>query len=238
MARYSLSADSFVCISADHAVFLDLRKDRYSALNPTAARALAGVVQGWPERENREEPATAGAERGEDVIRSLLTERLVTDDEMTGKPATPVHVNSATVTFMPSTTHSPRLDVVHLRNFVGAWLSATLMFRLLSLKTTVERARRRKASAYTSVTQFDLAKAYPLMMAYFILRPHFFNAANACLRDSLTVVEFLARYGLFPTWVFGVRMYPFAAHSWVQAGSVVLNDYVDHVNSFTPIMAI
>ena len=76
------------------------------------------------------------------------------------------------------------------------------------------------------------------MTAYFILRQNFFSVVDACLRDSMTVVEFLARYDMYPKWVFGVTMNPFTAHSWVQAGSIVINDSVDHVNRFTPILTI
>jgi hypothetical protein len=71
-----------------------------------------------------------------------------------------------------------------------------------------------------------------------VLRPNFFSEKDACLRDSLTFIEFLALYGMYPTWVFGVTMEPFAAHSWVQQGPMVLNDYIPRVTPFTPIMAI
>jgi Transglutaminase-like superfamily len=38
--------------------------------------------------------------------------------------------------------------------------------------------------------------------------------------------------------VFGVNADPFEAHCWVQAGSVVLNDTLGRVSSFTPIMSV
>jgi hypothetical protein len=59
-----------------------------------------------------------------------------------------------------------------------------------------------------------------------------------CLFDSLALIHFLAQYGLYPDWVFGVSADPFEAHCWVQAGQVVLNDTVERVSAFTPILTI
>ncbi len=59
-----------------------------------------------------------------------------------------------------------------------------------------------------------------------------------CLFDSLALVRFLSGYDLYPDWVFGVQEDPFRAHCWVQAGEVVLNDHLDNVAVYTPIMTV
>ncbi|GAD58270.1 hypothetical protein MBEBAB_0520 [Brevundimonas abyssalis TAR-001] len=38
--------------------------------------------------------------------------------------------------------------------------------------------------------------------------------------------------------VFGIKLVPFGAHCWVQAGETVLNDTVDNVSEYTPIMVV
>ena len=38
--------------------------------------------------------------------------------------------------------------------------------------------------------------------------------------------------------VIGVSLYPFAAHSWVQCGTALVNDRLDRVRHFTPILTI
>jgi len=60
---------------------------------------------------------------------------------------------------------------------------------------------------------------------------------GACLYRAVFLRTLLRRAGQDATWVFGVRTWPFAAHCWLQAGDVVLDDGVDRVRSFTPIMA-
>ncbi|MET0307850.1 MAG: lasso peptide biosynthesis B2 protein [Sphingomonas sp.] len=66
----------------------------------------------------------------------------------------------------------------------------------------------------------------------------FFPAMASCLPSSLFLLHLLHRHGLQARWVFGVRTYPFEAHCWVEHGEVVLNDSLEHVRWFTPIVAV
>lgn len=56
-----------------------------------------------------------------------------------------------------------------------------------------------------------------------------------CLPRSAMLIAFLRRRGLAADWVFGVRLWPFNAHCWVQAGDVCLNDDVERLWAYTPI---
>lgn len=59
---------------------------------------------------------------------------------------------------------------------------------------------------------------------------------EACLYRSFMLLRFLEEHGRDANWVFGVRTRPFEAHCWVQAGGVVLNDTLDHVVTYAPIL--
>lgn len=59
-----------------------------------------------------------------------------------------------------------------------------------------------------------------------------------CLFRSVMLQAYLRRRGLASTLVFGCQTWPFEAHCWVQCGDLVLDDGVDHVAGFTPLMAI
>src|SRR6185437_13771943 len=97
MARYLLSAHTYVCVASEYAVFLDLRKDRYSALEPADALALCGVVEGWSAGTApgvaRERITTSSCEEG--LVDALLEERLLTEDALNGKAAIPVPLDRA-----------------------------------------------------------------------------------------------------------------------------------------------
>jgi hypothetical protein len=58
---------------------------------------------------------------------------------------------------------------------------------------------------------------------------------SRCLPNSLALLHFLRRRNCSGQLVFGVRTHPFEAHCWVQTGTTVLNDTLDHVLWYTPI---
>ena len=49
------------------------------------------------------------------------------------------------------------------------------------------------------------------------------------------MLDFLRKRGLDADLVIGVRTYPFHAHCWLQAGSVVLNETLHDAAGHTPI---
>ena len=70
-----------------------------------------------------------------------------------------------------------------------------------------------------------------------------FNAARPlvpvtrnCLSDSLACLEFLLSRRAWADLVFGVKLSPFAAHAWVQTDDLILNDHVDYVSEYTPVL--
>lgn len=56
-----------------------------------------------------------------------------------------------------------------------------------------------------------------------------------CLVRSALLMRFLSRRGLEADWVFGVRLWPFMAHCWVQLDELCLNDDVERLAAYTPI---
>jgi Transglutaminase-like superfamily len=63
-------------------------------------------------------------------------------------------------------------------------------------------------------------------------------AQGECLFRSFMLLAFLRSKGFDATWVFGVRTWPFQAHCWLQVGEVVVDDAVDRISPFTPILGI
>jgi len=59
-----------------------------------------------------------------------------------------------------------------------------------------------------------------------------------CLYRSMLLLGYLRARGLSASWVFGVQTWPFEAHCWLQAGEVVLDDHLEHVCGFTPILVL
>lgn len=59
-----------------------------------------------------------------------------------------------------------------------------------------------------------------------------------CLMRSYHLRTFLRARGLDAMWVFGVRTWPFDAHCWLQAGETVLDEDLERLSAYQPIMAV
>jgi hypothetical protein len=64
------------------------------------------------------------------------------------------------------------------------------------------------------------------------------TAADRCLPRSIALAICLASSGDRSRIVIGVRTPPFGAHCWAQKGSVVLNDSLEEVRRFEPILVV
>lgn len=59
---------------------------------------------------------------------------------------------------------------------------------------------------------------------------------GVCLFRSGMLAAFLRALGHRPTWVFGVRTWPFQAHCWLQVDDVALDDEAERLCAFAPIL--
>lgn len=57
-----------------------------------------------------------------------------------------------------------------------------------------------------------------------------------CLLRSYHLRVFLRARGLDALWVFGVRTWPFDAHCWLQSGQTVLDEDLERLSAYQPIM--
>lgn len=64
------------------------------------------------------------------------------------------------------------------------------------------------------------------------------TAADRCLPRSIALAICLAARGVDVQLVIGVKIAPFGAHCWVQAGDEVLNETVEEVLRYEPIIAV
>jgi len=240
MKQYLLAKSTFMCETAGYAVFLDVKRDRYVALPPRQAALLKKLV-----RYSDGTSTFAGApysERAEmrdfvELARRLESEGLLVTQASQGKLLAPTELPVAKTSLRISSLPSEKVAFRYRWHFLVAWITAAAALRLMPLSWVIWRVRRRKRRSSPAVgsAEEDISR---LTTIFSVLRPRDFAAADACLRHSLTLIEFLSRYGIFPDWVFGVQIAPFAAHSWVQYKTTVLNDGVHHVRSFSPVMVV
>jgi Transglutaminase-like superfamily len=232
MARYALASHVFVCRDEESIVVLDLKRDRYFTLEAVKTAPLRSALAGWPATPLAEAPVDSAIVA---AAAPLLRQGWLLEESADSREATPVQPPGPRED-LEDPGVGEKLNLGTMWAFVAASVFAKFALRFWRFERVVQRVAQRRARHAT--TAFDIERARRLLDTFARMRVFLFSTRDECLHDSLAVLEFLARHGLFPSWVFGVRARPFAAHCWVQSDGVVLNDSVEHVKTYVPIMVV
>jgi len=218
MAQILRNGISF-CLIDGQAVFLDLPRDRYFRLPSSRNRAFVQLV----ERKTIPSDIVSFSADGEFMIEAIA------DD-----PPVPVEWPLPLRPCPARLEGEFRLGEVARALWVQRRAEVHIRSRpIAELLGTVQQFTRSLADA-------SLAPGTPcgrIVRAFEhgrLLR----TAANRCLPRSLGLNRALARKGCRSHIVLGVKLGPFAAHCWVQAGQDVLNDTVEEVARYTPILVV
>ena len=235
MPSYNLAVDAYVCFANRHIVFSDLRDDRYRCLSEENSSL---IVEAFPAfAKDTSQLAPAGCRRQNERLERLMT-ALASEDLVTtssdGRPFAPIEVPTPGVSLLNDTQRqASSAPSRHLARFIYAAAKASAKLRTQSIRITTARVGARRLRAEKGARPELL---HEFNSAFHRLRPSF-PRAYLCRFDSLALMDFLATNGCHPLWVFGVRCEPFGAHCWVQDGEYVLNETLEVVREYTPIMA-
>lgn len=87
--------------------------------------------------------------------------------------------------------------------------------------------------------QIDDQQLALLVRKFDWLRPFGFKKKDECFLYCLALNEFLAKYAIYPNWIFAIRTaQPFEAHCWLQYGDQALTDLPFRLRRMVPILAL
>lgn len=234
MTEYFLAPGVHVCVSTDHLVILDESRGKYLGMPVESVRALVGRIRGWPVNASQ---STNARDDAEALLRHFHDLGLITPDPLLGKSAAPVSVDLQNAWHNDRwLRHPPAIQCMHVLHFLLAVGYAAVALRWMPLARIIRRVRHRKQR--NTDRSIDTERLGQLMTVYERLRPLLYTRKDACMLHSLAVLEFLARYDIFPDWVLGVRTSPFRAHSWLQCDGLALTDSPLRLQRLTPILKI
>jgi Transglutaminase-like superfamily len=227
-----------MCVAGKQVVLLDLERDRYLAV--AHPHPIARWVRGWPLPQSGPVAAAHDGEPAPEngLLAKMISQGLLVADPALGKEAVPVIADEPKVALVEDDLHvRRRVGVRYVWSFCAAYATAQWSLKHRPIKEVVQAVHLRKKRA-PGASGLDIATSRELVTAFIHLRPFFYTVRNACLLDSLTLIHFLAAYGVFPTWVFGVKTDPFHAHCWLQQGDFVFNDSPHFIKVFSPILVV
>jgi len=202
-------------------MFLDIEADRYFCLSPTAEQSFARLIDGAPL-----------VAKDEAILANLARHGPLTDGSH-GGPVAPCLATAATRADPPGLAISPRPAQLMLA--AGSLSLAPLRLRLFGLGGVIRALQVRKARATMPEPHDNRLSA---TAAAFAQLRYVATAHDRCLTRSIALASRLFAQGVSAELMLGVQLRPFAAHAWVQAGDRLLNDRVDVVRDFTPILVV
>ena len=239
LRRLFLRSHVFLCRGKRHWVLLDVSRDNYQCVGRGQFEALGPLLEGWKEPAGTsEEVAGTSPEVAEELANALVSQGILSEDSAGAKAALATDCPYPAQAIDPD---GPKPSLwstwFHASTFFSSCMRASRELSRQPLQVILEAVRARKARGTAGAGPPDFDRARSLVRVFARLR-WYYPRPYLCLFDSLALLHFLARFDLFPDWVFAVSADPFEAHCSVQLGDVVLNDTVERVSALIPIMSV
>lgn len=228
--------NSKYCFVDDRAIFLDREKDRYQYLGKRQSLVLKQLTD-FEKKQSSHLPHLENQPLVKNVIDDLVSKNLLTTQHENGSSLTP-------------TTHTkPRssiYDVYWRRIF-----SLTALFKLSVCYVLMRRrfqrqtlfqitadAEKIKCRSIKKYSGQDIKNITKKAKEYIDSRFYIYSYYDKCFFDSYLFFLCFSIERIPVDWVFGVNLYPFKAHCWIEYKGIVLNDHLERVSDFTPIYVI
>lgn len=233
--QYFLPHDVFFCLSEPYWVFLDLRSDRYLCTARDVLAPPSTCARPYPPHDGLAEqyatPTTA------DAAQELVRAGLISATQEGCKELVPTELAPPSSSLAKTSgSAGQQLLVQATWRFLLASARADIQLRHRTLAQVVHGVRQHRSRTIAN-RPAGKPLVSTLVAIFNRIRP-LYPRNYLCLFDSLAMLEFLSGYHVYPRWIFGVRVEPFEAHCWLQDKDSVLNDTVERVGTFAPIMIV
>lgn len=221
-----LRAGMSYCDVAGRLLFLDIEADRYFCLGREAEQAFRAIMAS---------PAPVAPDcRFSDPLSRLVQAGMLipTSDDHCPQPWRGPELALKSLLDRPHVMATGRLRMAALSDLAKAHLA----LRHRSLNDILNGlARRKSASRVRPDPDHQIACE---VAAAFDWSARLVQSHDRCLPRAIAVTRRLMTMGIAADLVIGVSLNPFAAHSWVQCGDALVNDRLDGVRQFTPILSL
>jgi hypothetical protein len=215
MSGYQLRDRIGCCRVGDDHVFLDLDADRYFCLGPAMNEAFAALVTG----------ANANTTAVEALVRSGV---IVQVAQGRPSPCSIAPADRSVASAPPAMPHRILAPLARRLQWSNAAVRRPLAANIMRLCKLREL---RDCRAPDPQVLGNLVASYQQARLVW-------SEQGRCLPTSLALMDDLIRRGFAPRFVFGVRLYPFEAHCWIELDGMLVCETPERVRSFKPIMVI
>ena len=219
---YSLTAGAHGVVIDSDILVCDLVRDLFLLL--PAAFATDGM------------PAVSigGLDLSRDAVTALRGEGLLTTQIRAAStlPAPPATQTDVTALDVPRGA----IGLRHGLLFIAAGIEAAvrLAARRLAAPRPAADASAPGTPVVASASPQVVARELAILRAMRLVCP----GVRRCLPRALLTRAYLRRRGIRLDLVLGVRTHPFDAHCWLQLGDLLVDDRLDHVRAYSPVVVL
>jgi hypothetical protein len=217
---FSLRDGLSFCAINDQIVFLDLVENRYFALPAGARRELVELLDNADDTE-------MGAPH------ALLKRNIVVECP-TRCSIGVASIDSPAMSVLESSRGGT--SPFHVGRAIAARAVARFQLATRPLNRIIDDIR--KAKSTLAPGSVDHRRAEEEVAWSVETSKRFLDGNGRCLADSVAAIRLLVVRKAAANIVFGVRLNPFMAHCWVQAGTRLVTDRRDQVLQYTPILVV
>lgn len=235
---YFLSKDCYVCNTQGYWIVLNLSRDKYMCVTHANLASIGSRIYGWQYRNDSIENHQNLDDGRDRLMESLVAKGVLTCNSDEGKAfVESKNTVSETAITLPASIGPAKARFLNVAQFFLACAKMDWCLRKGELALALARIKRRRLRAGSSTSPLEDSKATRLIAIFKDLRP-LYPRPYLCLFDSLALLEFLAGYHSYPRIVFGVVADPFQAHCWLQEEDTLLNDDLERVGRYRPILSV
>lgn len=218
MSNYSFAPGVSGCIADGRLVVLSTREDRYLMFPSPLEACMFRLLRGEPETaEDR-------------VMRDRLCRDELVLQRVEGSHLVLCDFPEPTDSLIDGGWRHP--GAAAIASAALRVLKAMTVLRLHGMKPALDRLAARHPAAVA-----DARRASRVAASFAELRL-VLRSLDRCLPLSIALTRASRHFDPDVRLVLGVQCNPFAAHAWVQRRSTVLNDRLDPVRAFTPILVL
>ena len=216
--------DLHYCDTGAHIVFLDAAAGRYFSIPPSWNDSFRACLA-----------QDALAERTDFAVSKLVAAGILCPARDEGPKRDPMPFVAPTEIWSDEADRFVRISMV----LQAVWHQIRVASELKRhgfQKVICDLDRRRKSAS--RVETIDVVAQINQLRAAFTFAELAISKADNCLVRSIAFARMLHAVGADGDLIIGVTASPFSAHAWVQCGATVLNDSLDHVRIFSPILIV
>lgn len=219
--EYSLGKNWSFCVVGPTTILMDVENNAYLALPPLLVSSFERLQKAG--RADVPDPRPL----------ALLIESGIVEVGSSGRSISP-----CTLSYPPTREFGgDRLTSRNVSDVIHATINLMQMRRALTrrkfssilhdLRTPLDRSLNQPVTC--EIRAREIASAFLWLNA-------FMTRHDQCLLRSLAMMNCLRASSIGGTLVFGIATRPFSAHCWIQYRDVVLNDTLEAVRNYTPIL--